>query len=145
MLSWALYPFSQRIRHHFENFACKLGLVLLWGRPMTQPTSHNNAPTRTSSRSAPSFFRKKRALYDRRWNNVGKRSMSLNQTMRLYEVTIPGQQAGTWARFKIFVSDKVGNNVTLDEIQPHCIYQIVVESPSLIALPLFMTIIACLR
>lgn len=66
--------------------------------------------------------------------------MSLNQTTRLYEATIPGQQTGTWVRFKIFASDKVGNNATLDGMQPYCIYQTVPEFPSLLVLPFFMTV-----
>jgi uncharacterized protein YvpB len=71
------------------------------------------------------------------WENE---SMSLNQTTRLYEATIPGQQAGTWVRFKIFTSDKVGNNATLDGMQPYCIYQTVAEFPSSTILTLFVTV-----
>ena len=67
-------------------------------------------------------------------------TMSLNQTTGLYEATIPGQQAGTWVRFNVSAFDRVGNNATLDGTQPYCIYLTAPEFPSLLVLPLFMTV-----
>jgi uncharacterized protein YvpB len=58
------------------------------------------------------------------WQN---RTMSFNQSTSLYEATIPGQQAGTWAKFKILAFDLVGNNATYDGNEPYCAYQVLPE------------------
>jgi predicted double-glycine peptidase len=69
------------------------------------------------------------------WEN---QTMSLNQLTSLYEATIPGEQAGTSVRFKISAYDSVGNNATLDGIQPYCVYQVMPEFQSLLVQTLFM-------
>jgi len=69
------------------------------------------------------------------WDN---QTMNLNESTGLYEATIPGQQAGTWVRFKIFACDGVGNNATLDGTAPYSIYQVIPEFPSFLILLLFV-------
>jgi predicted double-glycine peptidase len=69
------------------------------------------------------------------WEN---RTMNLNQSTTLYEATIPGQQAGTWVKFKIFACDRVGNNITLDGTEPYFTYQIMPEFQTLFALQSFV-------
>ena len=64
--------------------------------------------------------------------------MNFNQSISLYEATIPGQQAGTWVRFKIVAYDWAGNNSTRDGTEPCCVYQVIPEFPSFLILPLFM-------
>jgi parallel beta-helix repeat protein len=67
--------------------------------------------------------------------------LPMNHTMsNLYEATIPPQQAGTTVRFKIIAYDHAGNNATLDGTQPYCVYQVIPEFPSSLALPIFMII-----
>jgi hypothetical protein len=68
--------------------------------------------------------------------------MNFNYTTSLYEATIPGQEAGTWVRFKITAVDNVGNSATLDGTQPYCIYQTVPEFSMLLFL--IMLVIATL-
>jgi len=64
--------------------------------------------------------------------------MSFNASTNFYEVTIPGQQAGTWVRFKIVAYDFAGNNATLDGTEPYCSYQVIPEFPTHTILMLFM-------
>jgi hypothetical protein len=73
------------------------------------------------------------------WQN---QSMNFNYTTSLYEATIPGQEAGTWVRFKITAVDNVGNSATVDGTQPYCIYQTVPEFSMLLFL--IMLVIATL-
>jgi outer membrane protein assembly factor BamB len=73
------------------------------------------------------------------WRN---QTMNFNQTTSLYETTIPGQEAGTWVRFKITAVDNVGNSATLDGTQPYCTYQTVPEFSMLLFL--IMLVIATL-
>ena len=65
--------------------------------------------------------------------------MSYNSTSRVCNATIPGQQAGTYVRFKIVAYDKVGNNATRDGTE-YCTYQVIPEFPSSLILILFMII-----
>jgi len=69
------------------------------------------------------------------WEN---RTMSYNQSTSFYEATIPGQQAGTWVRFKIVAYDYVENNATKDGTEPYCVYQVIPEFPTNLILPLLM-------
>ncbi|MGQ9538793.1 MAG: OmpL47-type beta-barrel domain-containing protein [Candidatus Bathycorpusculaceae bacterium] len=66
--------------------------------------------------------------------------MNYNFSTNLYEATIPGQEAGTWVRYKIVAYDYAGNNETLDGTQPYCVYQVIPEFPSSLILPIFMII-----
>jgi len=66
--------------------------------------------------------------------------MNFNSSTNLYEAIIPGQEAGTWVRFKIVAYDHAGNNRTLDGAEPYCVYQVVPEFPLSLFLPLFMII-----
>jgi hypothetical protein len=70
------------------------------------------------------------------WQN---QTMNFNQTTSLYEATIPGQEAGTWVRFKITAIDNVGNNATLDGTEPYCMYQTIPEFSSLLFLTMLVT------
>ncbi|MDH5483451.1 MAG: C39 family peptidase [Candidatus Bathyarchaeota archaeon] len=58
------------------------------------------------------------------WQN---KTMDRNASTNLFEVTIPGQEAGTLVRFKIFAYDWVGNNATKDGIEAYCVYQVIPE------------------
>lgn len=69
------------------------------------------------------------------WEN---RTMNYNASTSLYEATIPGQQVGTWVKFKIVAYDNAGNKATKDGTEPYCIYLVIPEFPSFIILPLFM-------
>jgi len=69
------------------------------------------------------------------WEN---RTMDFNQSTSLYEATIPGQEAGTWVKFKIVAYDWAGNNSTRDGTEPCCVYQVIPEFPSFLILSLFM-------
>jgi hypothetical protein len=60
-----------------------------------------------------------------------------NAPTSLYEATIPGQQPGTWVKYKIVAHDYAGNNATLDGTGPYCTYQVIPEFSSTIILPLF--------
>jgi parallel beta-helix repeat protein len=65
-------------------------------------------------------------------------SMNYNASTNLYEVTILGQQAGTWVKYKIIAYDYAGNNATLEGTEPYFVYQVVPEFPSFLIPPLFM-------
>jgi outer membrane protein assembly factor BamB len=71
------------------------------------------------------------------WQN---QTMNFNQTASLYETTIPGQEAGTWVRFKITAVDNVGNNATLDGTWPYYTYQTVPEFSPLLFLTMLVTV-----
>jgi hypothetical protein len=73
------------------------------------------------------------------WENV---TMTFNQTASVYEATIPGQQAGTWVRFKISSTDYLDNDATLDGIEPYCTYQVVPELSSYLMLLLMLSTFA---
>jgi predicted double-glycine peptidase len=75
------------------------------------------------------------------WQN---RTMSFNESTSLYEATIPGQQAGTWVKFKILAFDRVGNNATYDGNEPYCTYQVLPEFPDfpIVVLSLAATLLA---
>jgi parallel beta-helix repeat protein len=64
--------------------------------------------------------------------------MTLNYSTSLHEATIPGQEAGTWVKYKITAYDYAGNNATIDGTQPYCVYQVIPEFPSTTLLTLFM-------
>jgi len=71
------------------------------------------------------------------WEN---RTMSLDQSTSLYEGAIPGQEVGTFVKFKIVAYDGVGNNATLDGGKLYCTYQVVSEFPSFLFISLFMIV-----
>ena len=71
------------------------------------------------------------------WENL---TMNYNASTNLYEVTIPGQEAGTWVKFKIVAYDDFGNNATKDGTELYCAYQVIPELPSFLILPLFMIV-----
>jgi hypothetical protein len=71
------------------------------------------------------------------WEN---RTMNYNESTSLYEAAIPGQEAGTFVRFKIVAYDWAGNNATRDGTEPYCTYQVISEFPSGMILSLFMAL-----
>lgn len=77
------------------------------------------------------------------WENI---TMNYNQSTRLYEAIIPGQEAGTLVKFKIVAYDWVGNNATRNGTAPYCTYQVIPEFPSSLLLSIIMlsTLIAAI-
>jgi uncharacterized protein YvpB len=71
------------------------------------------------------------------WENL---TMSLNQSTNLYETTIPGQESGTWVKFKIIAYDHVGNNAILDGTEQYCAYRVVPEFAPFFVIPLFIIV-----
>ena len=71
------------------------------------------------------------------WTNL---PMNYNSSTKLYEATIPGQEVGTWVRYKIVAYDNAENPATLDGTEPYCKYPVIPEFPSTLILPLLMTI-----
>jgi len=69
------------------------------------------------------------------WEN---QTMICNASTSLYEVIIPGQQAGAWVEFKIVAYDNAGNDATKDGAEPYCTYQVIPEFPLFVILPLFI-------
>jgi hypothetical protein len=57
----------------------------------------------------------------------------------LFNATLPGQEAGTWVRFKVVAYDYAGNKGTTGEAEPYYEYHVVPEFPSIFFLGLFMT------
>jgi hypothetical protein len=80
------------------------------------------------------------------WEN---RTMNYNESTSLYEAAIPGQEAGTFVRFKIVAYDWAGNNATRDGTELYCTYQVIPEFPPSLILPLFIIlatlIILCIK
>lgn len=70
--------------------------------------------------------------------------MNLDPLTSSYQATIPGQEAGTWVRFKIIAYDYAGNNATLDGTEPYCVYQVIPEFPSslILLIPVMGTLLA---
>jgi len=64
--------------------------------------------------------------------------MNYSSSTKLYNATIPQQQAGTIVEFKIVAYDNAGNNATLDGAEPYCVYEVIPEFPSAIITPLLM-------
>jgi hypothetical protein len=69
--------------------------------------------------------------------------MNYDESTGLYELTIPGKEAGTYVRFEIVAYDWVGNVAMRDGTEPYCTYQIVPEFPLGMVPPLFMVITMC--
>ena len=72
------------------------------------------------------------------WSDL---DMTHNSTTDLYETTIPGQLEGTVVRFRMYVYDNAGNNVTKNGSEPYCVYTVIPEFSSIIILLLSM--VAC--
>jgi len=64
--------------------------------------------------------------------------MALNSSTNLYEATIPGQQAGTWVKYKIVAYDFAENIATLEGTQPYFVYQVIPEFLQVLILPIFI-------
>jgi len=75
------------------------------------------------------------------------RFMNFNESTGLYEAAIPGQEAGTYVRFRIVAFDYAGNIATIDGTETYCTYQVIPEFSSHIIVPLFLvfTIITIYR
>jgi len=75
------------------------------------------------------------------------RFMNFNESIGLYEAAIPGQEAGTYVRFRIVAFDYAGNIATIDGTETYCTYQVIPEFSSHIIVPLFLvfTIITIYR
>lgn len=73
------------------------------------------------------------------WENLTMNpTINYNASSSLYEVTIPGQEAETWVKFRIAAYDYAGNNATRDGTEPCCVYQVIPEFSSALVLPLLM-------
>lgn len=72
------------------------------------------------------------------WSDL---DMTHNSTTGLYETAVPGQLEGTVVRFRMYVYDNAGNNVTKNGSEPYCVYTVIPEFSSIIILLLSM--VAC--
>ena len=64
--------------------------------------------------------------------------MTLNSTTGLFEVTVPGQEAGTFVKYSIRAYDNAGNLEVEDNSGQYYVYAVIPEFPSFLILPLFM-------
>ena len=70
------------------------------------------------------------------WLNL---QMNHNSTTGLYGATIPGQQAGTWVKYKITAFDTAKNQAVNDNAEKYYAYQVISKVPSAIT-PLIFTV-----
>jgi hypothetical protein len=68
--------------------------------------------------------------------------MNYNDSIDLYETTIPPQQAGTWVECKIVAYDNAKNPATKDVTESHCTYQVEsARAPELLTLTSILLIL----